>query len=98
MSVFIIAEVGINHNGDINTAKKMIDSAKECGVDCVKFQTFKAEEFVSDPTQTYTYRSQGKEITESMLEMFQRYEFTEQNWVEIIDYCRQKEIVFCSTA
>lgn len=98
MSVFIIAEVGINHNGDINTAKKMIDSAKECGVDCVKFQTFKAEEFVSDPTQTYTYKSQGKEITESMLEMFQRYEFTEQNWVEIIDYCKQKEIVFCSTA
>jgi sialic acid synthase SpsE len=98
MSVFIIAEVGINHEGDINIAKKMVDSAKECGVDCVKFQTFKASEFVSNPTQTYTYQSQGKEITESMLEMFQRYEFNDKDWIEIIEYCQQKDIVFCSTA
>lgn len=98
MSVFIIAEVGINHNGSLEIAKQMIDSAKDCGVDCVKFQTFQANEFVSDPDQTYTYKSQGKEVTESMLTMFQRYEFKESDWIEIIDYCRQKEIVFCSTA
>lgn len=98
MSVFIIAEVGINHNGDINIAKKMVDSAKECGADCVKFQTFKAEEFVSDPKQTYTYSSHGKEITESMLEMFQRCEFSKEEWIEIITYCKKKDIVFSSTA
>ena len=98
MSTYIIAEVGINHNGDINIAKKMIDVAKDCGVNCVKFQTFKASEFVSDSTQTYTYKSQGKNITESMLKMFTRYEFKDENWIEIIEYCKQKDIAFCSTA
>ena len=98
MSVFIIAEVGINHNGEIDIAKKMILKAKECGADCVKFQTFKAEEFVSDPKQTYTYKSQGKEITESMLEMFKRYQFSEDEWKEIINFCNANDIVFCSTA
>ncbi|MBU1659454.1 N-acetylneuraminate synthase family protein [bacterium] len=98
MSVFIIAEVGINHNGDISLAKKMIDEAKRAGADCVKFQTFKAQEFVSDASQTYTYTSGGKEITESMLEMFQRYEFNKQEWIEIIAYCKEKGIAFSSTA
>ena len=52
---FIMAEVGINHNGEIEKALEMIHLAKECGADAVKFQTFKAEEFISDPTKTYTY-------------------------------------------
>ncbi|WP_294883662.1 MULTISPECIES: N-acetylneuraminate synthase family protein [unclassified Sulfurimonas] len=98
MSIFIIAEVGINHNGSVEIAKKMIDEAKECGVDCVKFQTFKAEEFISDPNQTYTYISQDKEVTESMLDMFKRYEFSKDEWQEIIAYCKEKEIIFSSTA
>jgi len=98
MSLFIIAEVGINHNGDLKTAKKMIDEAKKAGVNCVKFQTFRAEEFVSDSKQTYTYQSQGKEVTESMLEMFKRYEFTKSEWMEIIEYCKQQNILFSSTA
>ena len=96
--IFIIAEVGINHNGDINLAKQMIDEAKNAGVDCVKFQTFKAEEFVSDPKQTYTYFSEGKEITESMLEMFKRYQFSKSEWIEIVKYCEEMGIVFSSTA
>jgi len=94
---FIVAEIGLNHNGDVGLAKKMIDAAIECGVDGVKFQTFKADEFVSDPNETYTYRSQGKEITESILEMFRRYEFSENEWVELFDYCKQKGIVYFST-
>lgn len=94
---FIIAEAGINHNGDINIAKKMIDVAKECGVDAIKFQTFKAEEFISDKNETYTYNSQGKEVTESMYEMFKRYEFTKEQWIEIADYCKQQNIIFFST-
>jgi len=98
MSVFIIAEVGVNHNGNVNIAKKMIDEAKNSGANCVKFQTFKAEEFISDPNQTYTYKSQDKEVTESMLEMFKRYEFTDEEWVEIINYCKSKNIIFSSTA
>ena len=98
MSIFIIAEVGVNHNGDVALAKRMIDGAKEAGADCVKFQTFKAEEFVSDSAQTYTYKSQGKEITESMIEMFKRYEFNENEWREIVAYCKDRDIVFSSTA
>ncbi|OGI09976.1 MAG: N-acetylneuraminate synthase [Candidatus Margulisbacteria bacterium GWF2_35_9] len=97
-NIYIIAEVGINHNGDVETAKQMIKVASECGVDCVKFQTFKADEFVSDPNQTYTYKSQGKEVTESMLAMFKRYEFKDSDWNEIIDCCDQHDITFCSTA
>ena len=98
MSIFIIAEVGVNHNGDIDIAKQMIDEAKKAGADCVKFQTFKGEEFVSDPKQTYTYKSQGEEVTESMLAMFKRYEFNKDEWIELIDYCKKREIVFSSTA
>ena len=98
MSIFIIAEVGVNHNGDISIAKKMIDEAKKAGADCVKFQTFKAEEFVSDSNQTYTYKSQGKEIKESMMEMFVRYQFTKEEWIEIVSYCKNKDILFSSTA
>jgi len=94
---FTIAEVGINHNGDINIAKKMVDAAKAAGVDAVKFQTFQAKEFIGDPTETYTYKSQGKEITESMLTMFQRYQFSNDDWQTLYDYCQQQEIQFLST-
>jgi len=96
-SCFIVAEAGINHNGDIETAKKMVNAVKECGVDAVKFQTYKAEEFVSNSTEIYTYRSQGDEISESMLEMFERYEFSASQWREIFDYCKSKDILCFST-
>lgn len=94
---FIIAEVGINHNGNINTALKMIDEAILAGVDAVKFQTFKAEQFCSDSTQLFTYQSQGEEITEPMLDMFKRMELTTQEWKKIKRYCIEKNITFLST-
>lgn len=95
---FIVAEAGINHNGDIKLAKEMVDAAKQAGADAIKFQKFKAEEFISDPKETYTYRSGGRGITESMLEMFKRYEFEPAQWIEIFEYCRKKRIVFFATA
>jgi N,N'-diacetyllegionaminate synthase len=94
---FIIAEVGINHNGDINTALKMIDAAVSAGVDAVKFQTFKAEQFCSDSTQLFTYQSQGKSITEPMLDMFKRMELSIDEWKKIKHYCLEKNITFLST-
>lgn len=94
---FIIAEAGINHNGDINLAKKMILVAKEAGVDAVKFQTFKTEEFIQDKEEMYTYQSQGVEITESQYEMFKRTEFTEDEWKELKKFCDEQNIVFLST-
>ena len=66
---FIIAEAGINHNGIIENAFKMIEIAKESGATAIKFQTFDAEELVADPNLTYTYVSQGKEIIEPMLKI-----------------------------
>ena len=94
---FCIAEVGINHNGDLNIAKKMVDIAKKSGADAVKFQTFKANEICSSEDQTYTYLSKGKQVTESMLKMFQRYEFSIHDWREIKDYCSALDIIFFST-
>ncbi|MBF0549491.1 MAG: N-acetylneuraminate synthase family protein [Deltaproteobacteria bacterium] len=96
--IIVVAEAGINHNGDINLAREMIRTARECGVDCIKFQTFKADEFVSDPNQTYTYRSKGQDVTESMLEMFKRYEFSQKEWTEIVGCCQDHGVAFSSTA
>ncbi len=94
---YCIAEVGINHNGDIAIAKRMIEAAKEAGVDAVKFQTFKAKEFCGDPDQKFTYQSQGESVTESMLDMFQRYELPPESWQEIKSHCVSVGITFFST-
>ncbi|GAG07672.1 unnamed protein product, partial [marine sediment metagenome] len=94
---FVIAEAGINHNGDVNIAKKMIDVAKNSKVDAIKFQTFKAKDFVSNENEKYVYEGQGKTVKEPMLKMFERYEFDEQEWKEIAEYCNSKEIIFFST-
>lgn len=95
--VYIVAEIGINHNGDVKLAKQMIDAAIDCGVDAIKMQIFKAEEFISDLNSTYTYFSQGKNITESMFQMFKRYEFDEKELSEIFNYCSGKKIDFFAT-
>jgi sialic acid synthase SpsE len=94
---FAVAEVGINHNGSLDRALEMIEVAKRSGADAVKFQTFKADEFVADAGQTFTYRSQGESVTESMLEMFRRYELSEADWRAIREKCGEEEILFLST-
>jgi N,N'-diacetyllegionaminate synthase len=94
---FVIAEVGINHNGELSKALEMIAVAKAAGADAVKFQTFKAEEFVGDPAQMFTYRSRGQEVTESMLAMFRRYELPREAWPVISAECQRQCITFLST-
>lgn len=94
---YIIAEVGINHNGSLETALKMIDIAKSSGADAVKFQTFKAEEFCGDPEQQFSYLSAGKEVTESMLAMFKRMELNSNDWYKIKNYADKLGIEFFST-
>ncbi len=94
---FIIAEAGINHNGDMNLAKKMILEAKKAGVDAVKFQTFRTEEFIQDKEEMYTYQSQGVQVTESQYEMFRRTEFSEEEWKELKSFCDEQDIIFLST-
>jgi sialic acid synthase SpsE len=78
-------------------AKELVEVAKKSGANAVKFQTFKAEEFISDKNQTYTYYSKDKEITESMYEMFKRYEFSKNQWKEIYNHCKNTNITFFST-
>lgn len=94
---FVIAEAGINHNGDIEVAKQMVEIAANSGVDAVKFQTFRTEEFLADKSIPYTYKSQGKEITESMFEMFKRTELSKEEWSELKRFCDMKGVVFLST-
>lgn len=94
---FIMLETGINHNGELAKAYRMIALAKSCGADAIKFQTFKADEFVADQKQKFTYYSQGKKVTESMLNMFKRYEFSAKNWRMIKERCDKEGILFLST-
>lgn len=94
---FVIAEAGINHNGDIELAMRMIEVAKQSGADAIKFQTFKAEEFCGDPQQLFSYKSQGLEVTEPMLDMFKRVELSESTWKQLKSYAEQLKIEFLST-
>ena len=94
---FVIAEVGVNHNGDMDLALKMIDAAADAGADAIKFQTFKAEEFVNGPDEVYEYISQGQVIRESMLAMFQRLELPHAEHARLFDRARTRGLVPFST-
>lgn len=94
----IIAEAGVNHNGDINLAKKLIDAAVEAGVDYVKFQTFKASKLVSKDAQKAAYQKTNTQDTDdSQLSMLKKLELTNDMHDEIINYCCAKGIKFLST-
>ena len=94
---FVVAEVGINHCGDVGRALDMCSLARECGADAVKFQTFVADEFCSDPEQMFTYRSRGETVTEPMLAMFRHHELPRDAWPRIKAHCERIGIVFFST-
>ena len=96
-SPFIIAEAGINHNGNVERAIEMVRAAKNADVTAIKFQTFKAHEFISDSSLTYTYTSQGKSITEPQLDLFKRCELSHDNFYKIKKTCDDEKIIFLST-
>lgn len=95
--VFIIAEAGVNHNGDINIAKKLVDAAVEADADAIKFQTFKAEELVCESAKKAEYQIQHTEKSESQLEMLKKLELDVNMHKILIDYCNDKQIMFLST-
>lgn len=97
MSVFIIAEAGVNHNGDINLAKKLVDMAVESKADAVKFQTFKAYEQTSTFADKAQYQKENTETEESQFEMLKKLELPFEQFKEIQDYCTKKGIMFIST-
>ena len=97
--VIIIAEAGVNHNGDINTAKKLIDAAAEAGVDYVKFQSFKADKLVSPDAKKADYQIKNtEEEDDSQYQMLKQLELSVDDHIELIEYCSSKKINFFSTA
>tara|TARA_Y100000590_G_scaffold43848_1_gene46711 strand:- start:34072 stop:35124 length:1053 start_codon:yes stop_codon:yes gene_type:complete len=94
---FIIAEAGINHNGELKKALQMISIAKDAGVDAIKFQTYKTEQIITDNSLSYSYLSQGKKITESQFELFKRCELSYDDFKIIKKKCVDKKIIFMST-
>jgi len=95
--VFIIAEAGVNHNGSINLAKKLIKVAVDSGADAVKFQTFKAESLVSKNAQKADYQKQTTDASESQFDMIKNLELDMETHKELIAYCQSQSIMFLST-
>lgn len=96
-NVFIIAEIGVNHNGDICLAKKLIDAAKQAGADAVKFQTFTAETLASPDTPKVSYQVATTSVHESHFEMLKRLELSPEGHRELASYCKAADIEFLST-
>ena len=97
--VIIIAEAGVNHNGDIQIAKKLIDAAVDAGVDYVKFQTFKADSLVSKSAKKAEYQSVNiNDGDDSQYAMLKNLELSHEDHLELMSYCEERNINFFSTA
>lgn len=94
---FVAAEVGINHNGDMGLAHKLIDAAADAGADGVKFQNYATEDFVADPTITYSYVSRGATVTESQHDLFTRCELGSDDLSALADHAVERGLTFFST-
>ena len=97
MSVFIIAEAGVYHNGSIDLAKKLIDVASNAGADAVKFQTFKAKNLVSKNAQKAEYQKKTTDTKESQFDMLKKLELDAATHKKLISYCESKRIIFLSS-
>lgn len=94
---FIIAEAGVNHNGDIRLAKQLIDAAANAGVDAVKFQTWKTELLVTEDAKMADYQVENTQREETQFEMLKRLELSYDDFTELKSYCDDKGITFMST-
>jgi len=95
--VFIIAEAGVNHNGNVKIAKKMIDAAVSADADAIKFQSFKTEKMISKFAPKATYQKKKACDKESQFDMIKKLELDEKAHSELISYCNRKGILFLST-
>lgn len=97
MKTFIIAEAGVNHNGSIDIASKLIDVAVEAGADAVKFQTFKADKVVTATAEKVKYQIENTGTDETQFEMLKKLELPLDAHKELFSYCNEKNIIFMST-
>ena len=98
MSVFVIAEAGVNHNGNIELAKKLIDVASKAGADAVKFQTFKASNLVSKDAKKAHYQKENmQDSDDNQFNMLKKLELDVDAHKKLIEYCKSKNIIFLST-
>lgn len=96
-NVIVIAEAGVNHNGSLELAKKLVDVAADANADYVKFQTFKASNLVTENAEKADYQRINTKNNDSQFEMLKKLEFSEEMHLEIMDYCKQKGVCFLST-
>ena len=95
---FIIAEAGVNHNGSLKIAKKLILKAKIIGADAIKFQTFKAENLSTKNSPKADYQKKLTHKNETQFKMLKRLEFSKRMHHECMEYCKKLKIVFLSSA
>lgn len=93
----IIAEAGVNHNSDVDTAKKLIDEAKRCGADIVKFQTFNPKKLASKHAVMADYQKENLGLEESQQSMLEKLTLKQVEYIELADYCKEVGIRFLST-
>ena len=98
IKTIVIAEAGVNHNGNINLAKKLIDIASKAGADYVKFQTFDVDQLILKNTKTASYQKRNLKYDISQYQMLKKYQLTDRNHKELLKYSKKKKIKFLSTA
>ncbi len=96
--VKIIAEIGVNHNGDIRLAKKLIKIAKEAGADIAKFQAFRTKDLVTSSAEVAEYQQKNVGDVNTQFDLLLKYEFSEEQFIELSNYCGELDIEFLATA
>ncbi len=96
-TTFVIAEIGVNHNGKLSNAKKLIDVAKKAGADAVKFQTFNAEKLASKNTKKVSYQKKNTNKKENHYQMLKKLELSKEHTEILFNYSKKKGIIFIST-
>jgi len=96
-TTYFIAEAGVNHNGNVGLARKLIDSAATAGADAVKFQTFRADRLVTKSATKATYQTEQTDAEESQFDMLQRYELSRDDHEQLMSYADEQGITFLST-
>ena len=95
--IFIIAEAGVNHNGSLDFAKKMVDAAKASAANAVKFQTFRTEDFVCKHAPKADYQIRATSDAESQYLMLKSLELSENAQIDLLNYCKKQNILFLSS-